>query len=85
VDDVALANVPVPLVVQRTEAALVDPPVSEYGRAVVHTTPSAPADTIGAPVIVRTISSDTFEQVPKLLAVRVRVTEPNAISATLGV
>ena len=78
------ANVPVPLVVQSTEAALVTTPESVYDPAVVQIVASAPAFTLGAPVMVSIIELTAFAQVPSPVAVRVRVTDPEAISAGHG-
>ena len=49
-------KVPVPLVVQRTDAELVEDPNNEYVVVVEHIAASPPASTVGKGVIVRVIS-----------------------------
>ena len=81
----ALAKVPVPLLVQMPPVAVVTDPRRLTVALLAHTVLSIPALTVGALVMVSTIISETAVQVPFPVVVSVRVIVPLAVSALLGV
>jgi len=87
VNELGLANVPVPLDVQVIPLVLValDPAVIFTAPELEQVATAVPATAVGAAVIVMVLVEVVGPQVPLPLAVKVKVLLPAAISAALGV
>ena len=88
VNEVALANVPVPFEVDQVIPALLlalEPAVMFTAPVLEQVLTAVPADAVGAVVMVKVLVEVAFAQVPLPVAVKVMVTLPAVISAALGV
>jgi len=87
VNEVALANVPVPLDVQTTPLLFValDPAVIFTAAELEQVDTAVPATAVGAAVMVIVLVDMAAAQVPFPVAVNVKVLLPAVISAALGV
>ncbi len=88
VNEVALANVPVPFEVDQVIPALLlalEPAVMFTAPVLEQVLTAVPADAVGAVVMVKVLVEVALAQVPLPVAVKVMVTLPAVISAALGV